>query len=118
MAYLVVTPPEAEEPVEPLVPDPLLVPAVPPLPDGSVELELPDAPIPDVVPELEVPAVPGLVEEGEAEPLADPPAEPMPDAVPEAEPDMLGPEPQAASEVAHTKARINLPIRTPLSCCS
>ncbi len=104
-------PPEAEEPVLPLVPEPLLVPALPPV-DGVVAVDEPEAPMPELVPELEVPPE-GLAvdeEEGVTEPLADPPVDPMPEAVPDAEPDMLGPEPQALRAAAQARARMVLLI--------
>lgn len=118
-------PPEDDEPVEPLVPELLLVPAVPPDDvDGRVLDELPEAPMPELVPEVDEPPMPegdeppmpeappmcgppmvgALVEAsaarellaGELMPVAEPPAEPMPEAEPLAEPDIDGPEPQAA----------------------
>lgn len=82
--YFVVTPPDDVAPVEPAVPELLLVPAL----DGEVEV-VPDAPMPDVG--------------GEAVPLTEPPAEPIPDAVPEAEPD-TGPVLHAARAKAQASA--------------
>ena len=96
-----ITPPEADEPVEPLVPELLLVPAAPV--DGDV-VELPDEPMPEVVPEREVGAV------AVDEPLTDPPAEPMPEAVPEADPVVL----HAPRAAAHANARSVLIMVTPL----
>ncbi len=95
---VVVAPPEADEPVVPLVPDPLLVPAVP-VP-GVVAVELPDEPIPDVVPEREDGEV--VEAEGDIDPLAEPPADPMPEAVPDAEPDIV--EPHAANAAVKPRA--------------
>ncbi len=101
LAYLVITPPDDEEPVEPLVPELLLVPAAPV--DGDVVVELPDEPMPEVVPERDVGAV------AVDEPLTDPPAEPMPDAVPEADPVVL----HAPRAAAHANARSVLIMVTP-----
>lgn len=101
-------PPEVEDPVDPLVPELLLVPAEPPLlvlPEGSVEVELPEAPMPEVVPELDVPPELGEVEladDGPSEPLADPPVDPRPDAVPDADPEAVVP--QAVSAAVHARA--------------
>ena len=93
-AYREIVPPEDEEPVEPLVPELLLVPAAPV--DGDVVVvELPDAPMPEVVPELELGAV------AADEPLSEPPADPMPDAVPDADPVVL----HAPRAAAHANAR-------------
>lgn len=96
---MVVAPPEADEPVVPLVPEPLLVPALP-MP-GVVAVELPDAPMPDEVRELEEGEA--LDVEGDIDPLAEPPADPMPDAVPLAEPDM--PVPHAARAAVRPRVR-------------
>ena len=97
MAYRVITPPEDDDPVEPLVPELLLVPAAPV--DGTVVVELPDEPMPDVVPEREVGAV------AVDAPLTDPPAEPMPEAVPEADPVVLH-APRAAADANARRALI------------
>lgn len=96
-------PPEVEEPVEPLVPELLPVPADPPL-EGVVAVELPEAPMPDDVPEEDVPLGRACTEDPlgddvadaepdgvESEPVAEPPVDPMPDAVPEALPDAVVP---------------------------
>jgi hypothetical protein len=88
--YFVVTPPEDVAPVEPLVPELLLVPAR----EGAVD---------EVVPE---------VDGGDAVPLIEPPAAPIPDAVPEAVPD-TGPVLQAAREAAHASA-INILVMAEL----
>jgi hypothetical protein len=98
---VVVAPPEADEPVVPLVPEPLLVPALP-IP-GVVAVELPDEPMPDVV--LEREDGDAVVSEGDIDPLAEPPADPMPEAVPDAEPDIEGPEPHAANAAVKPRAR-------------
>jgi hypothetical protein len=78
-------PPEEVAPVEPEVPELLLVP----LRDGVVVEVVPDG---DVAP---------------AVPLADPPAAPIPDADPEAVPD-TGPVLQAARVAAHASAMKSL----------
>jgi hypothetical protein len=79
--YFVVVPPEVVAPVDPLVPELLLVPER----DGVVVVEVPD------------------VDGGDAVPLTEPPAAPIPDAVPEAVPD-TGPVLQAASAAAQASA--------------
>lgn len=97
--------PEVDEPVEPLVPELLLVPDE----DGVglvVVVELPEAPMPEVV---------ELLLEGadmELEPLTEPPAEPMPDVLPEAVPVLL----QAARAATQraVKAIFNI-INSPVS---
>ena len=98
-----VTPPDEPAPVEPDVPEPLLVPALPPV-DGTVAVEPLEAPMPELEPELVVPLA--LGEEGLTEPLAVPAADPMPEADPEAEPDAVGPEPQAARPAAQARMRM------------
>jgi hypothetical protein len=100
---VVVVLPEVVAPVEPLVPELLLVPEE----DGAglvVVVELPEAPMPEVV-ELALDGV-------EAEPLTEPPAEPMPDVLPEAVPVEL----QAASAATQraVKAIFNI-INSPVS---
>ena len=113
-----VTPPEADEPVLPDVPELLLVPAEPLLPEGIVDVELPEAPMPDVVFEDEAPD--GAVDvdppdgfavtddpDGDTLPLTDPPVDPMPDAVPEAEPETPG-LPQAARAAAQATVASSL----------
>lgn len=94
------------------------MPAVPPVPEGVVAVEDPEAPMPEVVPELDVPPDLGLAvdeDDGDMVPLAAPPAAPMPEAVPEAEPDMLGPDPQAAKALAKATANISFFIGNSLS---
>lgn len=104
-----VVPPEVEDPVDPLVPLLLLVPAVPP-DEGVVAVELPDAPIPEVAPDDEVPVL-GAVDADEepvgeeTEPVAEPPVDPMPDAVPDALPDAVVPQ-AASAAVQITERRI------------
>lgn len=120
---VVVTPPDVDEPVEPLVPELLLVPAAPPDEvDGMVDVEPPEAPMPDLVPEVDDPPMPeeplmsvappmcgpsevgalveaaaaGALLAGEVMPLAEPAPDPIPEAEPVAEPDIDGPELQAA----------------------
>jgi len=70
-----VTPPEAEEPVLPVVPELLLVPAEPPvplevlpLPEGRVDVEPPEEPMPERVLEDDVPPEPVLGDEADDEP--------------------------------------------------
>lgn len=124
-----VAPPEVEEPVLPLVPELLLVPAEPPPVDGEVAVEPPEAPMPELVPEDEELGVeladeppeapmPDEVPEAELgrvvavaepegvdiEPVAEPPVDPMPDAVPDALPEAV--EPQAARAAVQARARM------------
>jgi hypothetical protein len=107
----VVTVPDEPAPVEPDVPEPALVPAVPPV-DGVVAVEPLDAPMPELAPELVEPLA--LGEDGFTEPLAVPAADPMPEADPEAEPDAVG-VPQAARPAAQARARmVVLIMMTPL----
>lgn len=101
-AYRVVVPPEAELPVVPLVPEPLLVPDV--LPGVVVVVELPDEPMPERVPEVDDGAVEDVAGDTVVEPLSEPPAEPMPDAVPEADPV----DEHAARPAAQARARRSL----------
>lgn len=83
--------PDVVAPVEPLVPELLVLDED----DGAgltVVVELPDAPMPDVEVELLG---------GDTEPLTVPPVEPMPEAVPDAVPVEL----QAASAARHAVVR-------------
>ncbi|MBK0391031.1 hypothetical protein [Ramlibacter algicola] len=103
----VLVPPDVVEPVDPLVPELLLVPLVEPLgavddeDDGEV-VELPEDPMPDEVPDVLLGVEAEALPEGvEIEPLAVPPVEPMPDAVPDVEPVALVP--QAARAAADTR---------------
>jgi hypothetical protein len=108
-----------DEPVDPLVPELLLVPALPPEPDGTLEVELPDAPMPEVVPELELPPLDGddeLVADGPSEPLAEPPVDPMPDAVPDADPEAVVPQADSAVAAASIRAMVNLFIAYSFRC--
>lgn len=100
-------PPDVDEPVDPLVPELLLVPAAPPV-DGVVAVELPDAPIPELVPDDDEPLGAADVEDEpdgvERDPVADPPVEPIPDAVPDALPEAVVP--QAARAAVQMTGRM------------
>ena len=103
-------PPDVVAPVEPLVPELLLVPLVDPLgADGEVVVVVPpEEPMPDEVPEVLLGAVVAvaLPDGVDTEPVAVPPVEPMPDAVPDVDPEAVVPQAASAAAERMTGARI------------
>ena len=106
-------PPDVEAPVEPLVPELLLVPLVDPLGDdddedeGAFTEELPEAPMPEDVPDVLLGVEAEALPEGvDSEPEAVPPVDPMPDAVPDVEPDAVVPQAARAAAVMTRGATI------------